>query len=81
DPWVTIAAAVGRSRGREPWYPEQRISAEVALAASVQTRVEVGAIADLAVVELDPLTATEEQLRGMPVAATFLAGRVTHSVL
>lgn len=81
DPWVTMAAAVGRSRGREPWHPEQRISAEVALAASVETRVEVGAVADLAVVELDPLEASEGQLRGMPVAATLLAGRVTHSRL
>ncbi|MFM9878517.1 MAG: amidohydrolase [Rhodoglobus sp.] len=81
DPWVTMAAAVWRSRGREPWHPEQRISAGVALAASVCSSVEVGAVADLAVVELDPLTASEEQLRGMPVAATLLAGRLTHSTL
>lgn len=81
DPWVTIAAAVGRSRGREPWHPEQRIPAEVALAASVSTSVAVGQVADLAVIDLDPLTASESELRGMPVAATLLGGRVTHSVL
>lgn len=81
DPWVTIAAAVGRSRGREPWHPEQCISTELAIASSVQGRVELGAVADLAIVELDPLTATEEQLREMPVAATLLGGRFTHDAL
>ncbi len=81
DPWVTIAAAVWRSRGREPWHPEQRISAAEALAASVGSRVEVGEPADLAVVELDPLTSSDAALRTMPVAATFLAGRLTHSAL
>ena len=48
DPWVTIAAAVGRSRGREPWHPGQRIPAEGALGASVSTSVAVGQVADLA---------------------------------
>lgn len=81
DPWVTMAAAVGRSRGREPWHPEQRISTEVALASSVESRVAVGHVADLAVIERDPLTATEDELRTMPVAATYLAGRPTHSTL
>ncbi len=81
DPWVTMAAAVGRSRGREPWHPEQRIDAAQALAASVQSAVAVGEVADLAVIDLDPLSASEEQLRDMSVAATFLAGRATHSTL
>ena len=39
DPWVAIAAAVGRTRdGREPWHPEQAIEARVALAASTGGR-------------------------------------------
>ncbi len=35
DPWVTISAAVSRSRShREPWHPEQALPIEVALRAS-----------------------------------------------
>lgn len=82
DPWVAIAAAVGRSRdGREPWHPEQAIEARVALAASTDgagAEVRAGLAADLAVVERDPFAASAEQLRGMPVALTLLGGRVTH---
>src|SRR6187200_51947 len=34
EPWVAIAAAVGRARdGREPWHPEQAIDVRAALAA------------------------------------------------
>lgn len=82
DPWLGISAAVSRSRdGRASWHPEQRVSNAEALAASTRTRVAVGEPADLVVTELDPLTASGEQLRGMPVAATLLAGRVTHAAL
>jgi predicted amidohydrolase YtcJ len=82
DPWVAISAAVGRARdGREPWHPEQAIEARAALAASTGGQgavVRAGAPADLAVVELDPLAASADGLRMMPVAATLLAGRFTH---
>ena len=82
DPWIAIAAAVGRTRdGREPWHPEQAIEAGAALAASTGGRgasVRVGAPADLAVVEHDPLAASVADLRRMPVTATLLAGRFTH---
>lgn len=81
DPWVAIAAAVGRGRGREPWHPEQRISAELAIASSARSTVAVGQPADLAVVDNDPLAAGEEQLRAMPVAATLLGGRFSHDAL
>lgn len=80
DPWVQISAAVTRSRdGRQPWHPEQRIPVQVALAASARgrTRVATGDVADLILVEYDPLTCSPEQLRTMPVAATMLGGRVT----
>jgi predicted amidohydrolase YtcJ len=83
DPWVAIAAAVGRTRdGREPWHPEQAIETRVALAASTGGQgasVQTGGRADLAVLELDPFAASVEKLRAMPVAATLLAGRFTHS--
>jgi predicted amidohydrolase YtcJ len=79
DPWVTMAAAVGRSRdGRAPWHPEQRISAAEALAASTRSTIAVGQPADLVITDLDPLTSTHEQLRTMPVCATVLAGHFTH---
>lgn len=82
DPWVAISAAVGRTRdGREPWHPEQAIEVRAALAASTGGRgaeVALGAPADLAVVEVDPLAASVDELRSMPVAMTLLGGRVTH---
>ncbi|NQX27594.1 amidohydrolase family protein [Microbacteriaceae bacterium VKM Ac-2854] len=84
DPWIAIAAAVGRARGADaPWHPEQRITAAEALAASVRpnTGPVAGAIADLAIVDLDALTASAAELRSMPVAATLLAGRFTWDTL
>jgi predicted amidohydrolase YtcJ len=82
DPWVAISAAVGRARdGREPWHPEQAIEVRTALAASTGGRgaeIRAGAPADLAVVDLDPLASTVDELRRMPVALTLLDGRITH---
>jgi hypothetical protein len=81
DPWVGMAAAVGRSRGGDdPWHPEQSVSRQDALAASARGRhrVAVGDVADLAICEIDPLVASVADLRLMPVAATLLAGRFTH---
>ncbi|KQR43764.1 amidohydrolase [Frigoribacterium sp. Leaf164] len=79
DPWVTMAAAVSRSRdGRAAWHPEQRIGARAALLASVDGEglVRAGRVADLVVTEADPLAA--DDLRGFPVAATLVGGRFTH---
>ncbi|WP_253258893.1 amidohydrolase [Subtercola boreus] len=81
DPWVTMAAAVGRSRDqRPPWHPEQRIAAVDALAASANGTaiIGVGMPADLVVTDLDPLFCDPDELRRMPVSATFLAGRPTY---
>lgn len=79
DPWVTMDAAVTRSRdGRAPWHPEQRVTPQEAIDASTHSRLDVGEPADVVAVERDPLG---EQLRGMPVAFTMMAGRVTHSAL
>lgn len=82
DPWLAVSAAVDRARdGREPWQPQEALPVGVALAASVRSRVGVGQPADLAVVDADPLTTRGDALRGMPVAATLLAGRWTHRTL
>lgn len=80
DPWLAIASAVYRSRGDdEPWHAEQRLEVASALAASTRGReeVQVGDPADLVVVERNPLTASRDELRKMPVAATLLAGEFT----
>ncbi|WP_167041801.1 amidohydrolase [Salinibacterium sp. ZJ454] len=82
DPWISIAAAVSRSKnGREPWHAEQSITVDEAIAASVRSSITVGQPADLVVLEHDPREATADQLRAMPVAATMLAGRFTHNTL
>jgi predicted amidohydrolase YtcJ len=86
DPWAAIAAAVWRTRdGREPWEADQALDAGTALAASSHggsaddaATIMPGEIADLIVCATDPLTASEEELRGMQVVATLLGGRVTH---
>ena len=86
DPWVAMAAAVFRTRDeREPWQPGEAVDAATALAASTRggsgvdaAVIAPGAVADLVLCAQDPLTADEKVLRTMPVAATLLAGRVTH---
>jgi predicted amidohydrolase YtcJ len=86
DPWVTIAAAVHRSRdGRPRWHPEQEITVSEALAASTPPRgrslhLRVGDPADLILLDDDPFTASPEALRRMSVAATMLAGHWTHRI-
>jgi predicted amidohydrolase YtcJ len=81
DPWVSLAAAVDRSRdGRPPWHPEQQIGVRDAIVSSARGlgEVAVGMVADLQLIERDPLAASGPDLRTMPVAATFVAGRRTH---
>ena len=82
DPWVAIAAAVGRTRDeRTPWHPEQALPIGAALAASVRSGVEPGQVADLVVLDTDPTTADAATLRTMPVVATLLGGRLTWDTL
>jgi hypothetical protein len=79
DPWRTIAAAVGRFRdGREPWHPEQSITAAEALAASARSTVAVGQPADLVITQRDPFGSSADALQTLPVFATMLGGRFTH---
>jgi predicted amidohydrolase YtcJ len=80
DPWQALAAAVSRARdGREAWHSEQALPVSAALAASARGRLTVSAgdVADLVVLDADPLTASSDELRRMPVAATMLGGRWT----
>ncbi len=77
DPWVTIAAAVTRSRdGRVPWHPEQRLSLADALRASWGgiAGVALGGPADLAILDADPHAVAPDALRTLPVHGTVVAG-------
>lgn len=78
DPWHAISAAVSRTDDdRAPWHPEERISLDQALEASVRSALRPGEPADIVLCGVDPRTATGEALRSMPVLATVLAGHVT----
>ncbi len=85
DPWLAIAAAVHRSDDdREPWGQEQALTAQEALAASVdgQPMVARGSRDDLVLLDHDPLAVADDPrsyLRGMSVALTVIAGEVAHS--
>jgi hypothetical protein len=90
DPWLAMAAAVHRSAdGREPWNPAESLTPAEALAASTdgQPTLAVGSRGDVVLLDTNPLGTAADSgeaaglLRGMPVAATLLAGRLTHSTL
>ncbi len=88
DPWLEIAAAVHRSDGqREPWHPEQALTAREALAASTDGwgTVAVGHPADLVLLDADPLAGASDpahaaELRGFAerVVAVWVAGELAH---
>lgn len=79
DPWLAIAAAVARTDDeREPWNPQERLTRDEALTASVRSSVRPGEPADLVLCGADPQTASIPTLRRMPVLATLLGGRLTH---
>lgn len=79
DPWLAMSAAVGRRTpdGRV-WSPEQCLSAEEALAASVDGAgpVGVGSRGDLVLLADDPLAMGAEDLAGVRPVATVIAGCV-----
>ncbi|MGN6407077.1 MAG: amidohydrolase, partial [Curtobacterium sp.] len=83
DPWVSMAAAVGRDRdGREPWHPAERLAALTAWRGSTEggrVGVSVGDVADLVLLEADPLaTRDSTTVRSTRVLGTAIAGRFTH---
>ena len=82
DPWLAIAAAVHRAAaGDEPWHAAEQLNAEEAIRASVRSTLAVGQPADFAVLDADPFDVSPTELATMPVSATFLGGRTTHSLL
>ena len=89
DPWEGIAAAVHRSNDdRAPWHPEHALTLHEALAASTDGlgTVAAGHPADLVLLDADPLVAGNsleqaKAMRAMTVSATWVAGRLVHSLL
>ncbi len=86
DPWLAMAAAVHRGEpGDAPWHPEHSLTALEALAASTGGlgTVRAGQVADLALLDADPLAPGEpgdvaRHLRAMRVATTVVAGSIVH---
>jgi predicted amidohydrolase YtcJ len=87
DPWQAIVAAVTRTApGGEAWNPQECLSVDEAIQCSVRSHVAVGQPADFAVLDIDPLEVDDLSslpldLATTPVSATFVGGRVTHSLL
>ena len=81
DPWLAMAAAVGRKTpDGSVWSPGQRLTAEEALAASVNGSgsVAVGSQADLVLLAEDPLRLGADELARVRPLATIVAGAVAH---
>jgi predicted amidohydrolase YtcJ len=92
DPLAGIRAGVLRTLDeRGAWHPEQAISVEEALEATIlapawlareeRTRGKLlpGYLADLVVLDRDPLTIPPEELPEVEVVATMVGGRWTHN--
>ena len=81
DPWLAMAAAVGRKTpDGSVWSPDQRLTAEEALAGSVNGAgpVAVGSQADLVLLAEDPLRLGAAELARLCPTATIVAGAVAH---
>ncbi|MGV9193190.1 amidohydrolase [Microbacterium sp. MC2] len=84
DPWAAMAAAVLRTRDERPaWMSSQAVSAATALAGSTAggtdtgCALDVGDVADLVLVDRDPLTAGTA-LASTQAVATMIEGTLTH---
>jgi predicted amidohydrolase YtcJ len=92
EPWAGICAGVLRTiDGRDPWHPEQRVTLEEALQATIvapawlagderrRGKLVPGFLADLVVLDRDPFDLEPEDLPEARVVATMLGGRWTHN--
>jgi predicted amidohydrolase YtcJ len=92
EPWAGICAGVLRTIDeRDPWHPEQRVTLEEALQATIvapawlagderrRGRLVPGFLADLVVLDRDPFELEPEDLPEVRVVATMLGGRWTHN--
>jgi len=92
DPLAGIRAGVLRSiDGRPAWHPEQALTVAAALLASTvnpawlagderrRGRLLPGYLADLVVLDRDPVTTPPEELAAIHVVATMVGGRWVHN--
>ena len=92
DPWAGICAGVLRTAdGRDPWHPEQTLTVEQALAATTvnaawlarderrRGRLLPGYVADLVVLDRDPVACEPAELPALRVVATMVGGRWVHN--
>jgi predicted amidohydrolase YtcJ len=92
DPLAGIRAGVLRTLDeREPWQPEQAVTVEQALDATIlapallageerrRGKLVPGFLADLVVLDRDPLGIPPEELPDVQVVATMLGGRWVHN--
>jgi predicted amidohydrolase YtcJ len=92
DPLLGIREGVTRTLDeREPWHPEQSLTVEQALHASTvapawlaaderrRGKLVPGYLADLVVLDRDPLACEPEELAEIRVVATMLGGAWTHN--
>jgi hypothetical protein len=92
DPLAGIRAGVLRTLDeREAWHPEQAVTVEQALEATIvapawlarderrRGKLLPGYLADLVVLDRDPLAIAPEELREVQVLATMLNGRWVHN--
>jgi predicted amidohydrolase YtcJ len=92
DPLAGIVAGVLRTIDERPaWHPEQALGVEQALVATCVTpawlaydehrraKLVPGYLADLVVLDRDPLTIPPEELSQIQVVATMVGGRWTHN--
>lgn len=83
EPWGAMAAGVSRARVGEAagWHPEQALTTREVYEGSTwngKAALEVGEVADLCIVDRDPLSASAEELRALKVLGTLIGGRWTH---
>jgi predicted amidohydrolase YtcJ len=91
DPLAGICAGVLRTLDeREPWHPEQAVTVEEALRASTvnpawlagderrRGKLLPGYLADLVILDRDPLAIPPDELPDVRVVATMLGGRWVH---
>jgi predicted amidohydrolase YtcJ len=91
DPWAGLCAGVLRTIDeRDPWHPEQRVTLDEALLATIvapawlagderrRGKLLPGFLADLVVLDRDPFDIEPEELPEVRVVATMLAGRWTY---
>jgi predicted amidohydrolase YtcJ len=92
DPWAGIVTGVLRtSDARPPWHPEQAVTVEEALRATTvapawlagderrRGKLLPGYLADLVVLDRDPLSIPREELPEVQVVATMVGGRWVHN--